>query len=111
MAAATGSNLSYDMIFEEISELKDTEFDIYYYANYESWLETAGAEYQLLKPILESTSTATIEDYDMENEGQLVTTTFSNGDVVKVDFESKTIDFNGEHYDLAKYAEEGGIKF
>lgn len=111
MAAATGSNLSYDMIFEEISELKDTEFDIYYYANYESWLETAGAEYQLLKPILESTSTATIEDYDMENDGQLVTTTFSNGDVVKVDFEAKTIDFNGEHYDLAKYAEEGGIKF
>lgn len=111
MAAATGSNLSYDLLYSEVSDLKDTEFDVYYYANYEHWIETIGSEYQLLKPILSSTSTASITDYETENEGKLVTTTYSNGDVVKVDFEAKTIDFNGEHYDLAEYAQEGGIRF
>ena len=111
MAAATGSNISYDMLHEDVSELKDTEFDIYYYANYNSWIDTAAAEYRLLQPILSDVSTSTITGYKTENDGSLITTTYSNGTVVKVDLKNKTIDFNGSLIDVEEYAEEGGIRF
>ena len=111
MAAATGSNLCYDMIYEETSLLKDTSYDIYYYANYANWVDTAAAEYKLLSPLLEKVSGATIKGYETENDGSLITTTYSNGIVVKVDLEAKTIDYDGKHISLAEYEQEGGIRF
>ncbi|MBP3380140.1 MAG: hypothetical protein J6K77_04690 [Ruminococcus sp.] len=110
MAAATGSYLSYDMIYEETSTLKDTEYDVLYYANYENWAETAAAEYNLLKPIYEDTADSTITGYTVENGGDLITTEYSNGTVVQVDLAAKTIEFNGRLIELDS-AEEGGIKF
>ena len=111
MAAATGSSLCYDMLYEDVSELKDTEFDIYYYANYDSWTETAAAEYKLLQPILSNVSTSTITGYETDNDGSLITTTYSNGTVVRVDLKNKTINFNGKVTDVEEYAKEGGIRF
>lgn len=111
MAAATGSNLCYDMLYEETSTLKDTEFDIYYYANYENWIDTASEEYKLLAPILRKVSGCTITGYDMENDGNNITTTFSDGSIVKVDFEKRTIDFNGTLYELEVLEKEGGVRF
>ena len=111
MATATGSNLDYDMLYEETSILKDTEYDIYYYANYANWIETAAAEYKLIQPILSNVSDSTITGYDVENDGKLVTTTYSNGTVVKVDFERKSIDFNGNKINLSDYDDEGGVQF
>ncbi len=110
MAAATGSNLSYDMLYEETSTLKDTDFDVYYYANYENWVGTASAEYKLVSSILSKVSDCTITDYQVEND-TLITTTYSDGTVIKVDLENKTINDNGKEYDLTKYTEEGGFKF
>lgn len=111
MAAATGSSLCYDMIYEETSLLKDTSYDKYYYANYSNWVETAAAEYKLMKPLLDKVSGAVITGYETENEGNRITTTYSNGTVVKVDLEEKTIDYNGNHIVLADYEAEGGIRF
>ena len=111
MAIATGSNLSYDMIYEETSELKDTEYDIYYYANYEHWVDTATEEYKLLDPILRDVSDSFITGYDVENDGNYITTTYENGTVVKVDLEAKTVDYNGKLIDLSQYSQEGGIRF
>lgn len=110
MAAATGSQLSYDMIYEETSTLKDTDFDIYYYANYANWAETAAAEYKLLQPVLRDVSESAITGYKTDNGGRLITTTYSNGTVVKVDLEEKTIEHNGSLIRLAEI-EEGGIRF
>ncbi|MBR6386033.1 MAG: hypothetical protein IKS03_07965 [Ruminococcus sp.] len=111
MAAATGSCLNYDMIYEETSILKDTEFDVYYYANYANWIETASAEYKLLQPVLENVSDSTITGYKAENDGKYITTSYSNGTVTKVDFEEKTIDFNGKIIDLKDYDNKGGVQF
>ncbi|MBQ8296740.1 MAG: hypothetical protein IJX77_03055 [Ruminococcus sp.] len=111
MAVATGSNLSYDMIHEETSTLKDTEYDIYYYANYESWLETASAEYKLVSSILADVSDCTIADYQVSDDDSLITATYSDGTVIRVDLENKVIDHNGTEYNLSEYAEEGGIQF
>lgn len=111
MAAATGSNLYFDMLYEETSTLKDTEFDIYYYANYENWISTASAEYKLIASVLSGVSDCTITDYQVSDDDNLITTTYSNGTVIKVDLAGKTIDCDGTVYDLNEYAEEGGIRF
>ncbi len=111
MAAATGSNLYYDMIYEETSTLKDTEYDTLFYANYEHWTDTAAAEYKLLAPMLKSVSGCTITGYDTKNDGKLITTTYSDGTVVKVDLDERTIEWGGNVYELDKIAEEGGIRF
>lgn len=110
MAIATGSNLYFDMLYEETSVLKDTDFDVYYYANYEHWLNTATAEYKLASEIIKGVSNCTITDYVVSDDN-VITTTYSNGTVIKVDLENKTIDNNGQVYKLDEYAEEGGIKF
>lgn len=111
MAVATGSNLYYDMIHEETSTLKDTDYDVYYYANYENWVETASAEYKLVNSILSGVSDSTITDYQVSGDDNLITTTYSNGTVIRVDLAEKTIDCDGTVYNLIEYAEEGGIKF
>lgn len=69
-AIAAGSQLNFDFIYEDASELKDTEFDIYYYANYEYWLETAAAEYKLASEILSDVSGCTIEEYSQSADGK-----------------------------------------
>lgn len=109
MAAATGSLLNYDMIYEETNVLKDTDLDIYYYANYANWTETAAAGYNLLKPLYTDVAEASITGYDVENDGNIITTTYSNGSVVRVDLKAKTLEFNGQVIQLAQ-AEEGGIR-
>lgn len=110
MAAATGSLLNYDLIYEETSVLKDTDFDIYYYANYANWTETAASEYKLLKPIYTDIAEAAITDYNIENNGNNITAVYSNGSVVKVDFNNRTIEFNGNIIELSE-AEKGGVRF
>ncbi|MCR5707659.1 MAG: hypothetical protein K6G82_05245 [Ruminococcus sp.] len=107
-AAATGSCLSYDMIYNETSKLKDTDYDKYYYANYHYWADTAAEEYKLLAPLLGSVSDSTITGYDVSDDGSLITTTFSNGTVVKTDLEAKTVEYGGKKLSLAD-SEEGGI--
>lgn len=108
MAAATGSSLSYDMIYNETSKLKDTDYDRYYYANYHYWADTAAEEYKLLAPLLDSVSDSTITGYDVSDDGSLITTTFSNGTVVNTDLVNKTVEYGGNKLSLAD-EEEGGI--
>ena len=111
MAAASGSCLSYDMIYEDTSILKDTEYDVLYYANYKNWTDTAAAEYDLMKPVLGKVSGCTITSYRTENDGQLITAEYSDGTVVTVDLEEKTIDVDGQLIMLSEYTEKGGIRF
>lgn len=109
MAAATGSNLSFDMIYEETDKLKDTRYDVLYYANYKNWIGTAAKEYELMKPLLASVSDSFIADYSTD--GNMITTTYENGTVVRVDLDKKTIEYGGRLIDLSEYAGEGGIRF
>lgn len=110
-AIAVGSQLNFDFIYEDVSELKDTEFDIYYYANYEYWLKTASAEYKFAAEILSDVSGCTIEEYIRSADGQTAETVYSDGTVIKVNFSEKTIDCGEKHYDLEEYARKEGICF
>ena len=105
MAAATGSNLSYDMIYEETGELKDTDLDGLYYANYKGWTDTAAEDYRLLAPLLGAVSDSFITGY--EQKGDIITTEFSNGTVVTADLGAMTVRYNGSVIELGRNKEKG----
>ncbi len=111
MAALTGTSLNFDFIYEEAAELKDTEFDTLFYANYERWTDTATAEYRLLEPVLKDVSGSFIEKYSVSDDGQTASAVYANGSEIKVNFGENTIIHNGKLIELDKYAEEGGFTF
>ena len=98
MAAATGSCLSYDMIYEETGELKDTELDTLYYANYKYWTDTAAREQSLLAPMLEQVSDSFMTGY--ERDGDIITTDYSNGITVTTDLGERTVSWDGGTIEL-----------
>ena len=106
MAAATGSYLNYDMLYEDTSELKDTEFDVYFYANYNNHLLSAAAEYRLLQPLYEEIAEDYITGFKNDDNGN-ITVTYSGGTVVKADFSENTIAFSGQTIDLDDISKGG----
>ncbi len=109
-AVATGSNLHFDMIYEETSELKDTEYDNYFYANYYYWTETASGEYKLLRDILEGVKDEYITSYT--EDGDVSVTGYSNGTEITVNYDTGEIQLDGQLYRLADYIDmEGGLIF
>lgn len=105
MAAVTGSSLCFDMIYEEPGVLKDTEYDVLYYADHRYWTDTAARAYRLLEPILADTSDSFIKSYEMD--GELITTTFENGAVVSADLEKGTVSYKGSTADVKQLMKEG----
>ena len=100
IAVATGSLLNYDLLYEETSILKDTEFDIYYYANYSGWLDDIACVYKLFNPIFSDIAESTIIGYEADD--KKIKTSYSNGTITVVDFEKRTVDFNGEIINLRR---------
>lgn len=96
MSAVTGSNLHYDLISCDTDILKDTEYDNLYYANAGYWTETVSEQYNKISPLLRAVSSATISGYVTEDSGNLITAEYSDGTVIKADFENKTITFNDD---------------
>lgn len=109
MAVATGSSLHFDMIYEETSILKDTEYDNYYYANYANWLDTAAKEYKFVNDIIESVSDKKMISYT--HQLSLITTVYEDGTEITVDFYNGVITCNGTEYILDEYAQEEGLIF
>ena len=105
MSAATGSNISYDMIYEETSRLKDTDLDGLYYANYKGWTDTAAEDYRLIAPLLSAVSDSFITGY--EQKGDIITTEFSNGTVITADLGAMTVRYNGSVIELGRNKEKG----
>ena len=105
MAAATGSNISYDMIYEETGELKDTEYDVLYYANYKYWTETAAEDYVKAAPLLSAVSDSFMTDY--EQEGSIITAEYSNGMIVRADLDKKTLTCDGRAIELGTSKRKG----
>ncbi len=110
MAVATGSNPCYDMLYEETSELKDTEYDVYYYANYKYWNDTAAGAYRLVSDVLDSVKDKYITGY--KSDDKTAVTTYSDGTVITVDFENNEIKTGKKVYKLSEYiSKEGDMVF
>ncbi len=100
-AIAAGSNLHYDFIYEDSTNLVNTDYVKLFYAPYEGWLEEAAAQYKLADEILSQVSDATITEY--KQDGEVITTTYSNGVVTTVNLETGDITANGKTYNLFEY--------
>lgn len=109
LALAAGSNLRFDMLYAETSDLKDTDFDVYYYGYYEYWVDNAAQYYQYTKDILAKTSDSYIVSYVQE--GDVITTAYANGVQTVVDLETCAVTCDGETYYLRDYVEEGDVVF
>jgi len=106
-AIASGSYVKYTFIYEETTEIEDTDYINLYYANYDGWLEQAAAEYELASEILSSVSDSVITGY--ETDGSVITTTYENGVVTTVNLSTGEITANGKTYNYSDYVDEGGI--
>ncbi len=113
-AIAAGSNINYDMIYEDASELLDTEDDDLYYSNYSGWITEAASQYKVTSEVLASVSDYTISNYEID--GDILRTTYSkDGEsdvVIEVDTENATVKANGTTIDLVAEGavDEGGAE-
>ncbi len=109
-AVAAGSNLRFDMLQADISDLKDTDFDIYFYAQADNWTENAAQYYRFAKDILSEVSDSYIISY--ETDGDTIKTTYANGCETLVDLEACSVSLNGgQPRFLRDYVKEGAEIF
>ena len=108
-ALAAGSNLRFDLLHAQTSELRDTEFDIYFYGDYIYWIDTAAQYDAFTKDILRATSDSYIISYVQE--GDIITTTYANGVTTEVNLEDCSVTMNGEMRYLKDYVKEGDVVF
>ena len=101
LAIATASNLGYDFLYEENKSLQNTSYNKYYYANFDGWSQTVGGQYKMVSDIVAPLSAETIEEYKID--GDVITSTFSNGTVIEVNKETNTIKVNGTEINYADY--------
>ncbi len=109
LALAAGSNLRFDMLYAETSELKDTDFDIYYYAYYDYWIKNAAQYYDFAKDLLRKVSDAHIISY--VKDGDVITTKYSNGCETSVNLADCSVTMDGQTRYLKDYVEEGAEIF
>lgn len=88
-AVSMGCLPLYDLTAEETEVLKDTELDVYYYSNADGWLDDIAENYAELRPLYEKIADCTITDYSAD--GNIITTTYSDGTVTVVDLDKLTI--------------------
>lgn len=111
-ALAAGSNVNYDMIYEDADELIDTRDDDLFYSHYSGWLDTAANQFKVADKVLAPVSDYTISDYQVN--GDVITTTYSKDGaadvVIEVDTKNRIVKSGSETIDLVAEgaADEGG---
>ncbi len=100
---AFGSNLSFDFVGIEASELKDTKLDKYYYAYYANWVNEAAGLYQLANKVLAPAADSTIVSCTVSDDGNEITTEYENGYITVVNYEKNTVKAGSDTYSLFDY--------
>lgn len=101
-AVASGSALNFDLMAENADELKDTRYDVYYYADAQYWTEDAASLYKFVNEILSDVASEKITDYEILSDNS-TKTTYSNGTEITVDYDGRTVTKNGKSYSLYDY--------
>lgn len=104
LSIASGSAVHYDFIYEDASEVADTDYNVLFYANYKGWINAAAAEYKLASEVLGPVSDQVITNYEID--GDVITTTYENGYQTVVDLETGSIMVDGRTYVLSDYDTE-----
>ncbi|MGN1415467.1 MAG: DUF5696 domain-containing protein [Oscillospiraceae bacterium] len=108
-AISCGSNLTFDLIGTEASELKDTRYDRYFYAYYGNWTEDAAGAYRLQNDILSDVADQKIVEYNISADGNEIETVYEDNTTTVVNFENDTVKLNGTTYKLSDYFSEGVV--
>lgn len=104
-AVASGSNLRFDLVAEEANELKDTRYDVLFYADYRYWVEDAAGCYKFANDILSDLAGEEITEYNILSENE-IETVYSNGTKTVVNLEDRTVTKNGKKISLYDYVGE-----
>lgn len=104
-AIAAGSNLHFDFISKEATELVNTSYVDLFYTTASGWIEEAAAAYKLADEVLTPAADATISDYVVD--GSVITTTYSNGYKTVVDLSTGDITAGGKTYNYTEYVKGG----
>lgn len=111
LSIAYGAGLHYDMIYENASEVADTEYNDLYYAYHGAWIDTASKQNKVAQSILAPVSQMTISDF--KRDGNVITTTYSaegkSDVVVVVDLDNVTVTVDGVGVDLEETKMLGGL--
>lgn len=106
LSLMTGSAVHYDMMYASPNDFTDSEYDSFFYTNYEGWLGRAASEYKLFNDTVSSLSDKTITGYERVSE-KVFETTYSDGTVIGVDIDNYTYTVNGQEFNLAESIQKG----
>ena len=111
LSLVAGSQIHYDMTYAESSVLQDTDYNDLYYTHYTGWTDLAASQYKAAKEILSGISDYKISKYEISDDKNQITTTFSKDgadDVtVSIDKSKSTASVNGKAVDLSGCLEGG----
>lgn len=103
LSLASGSQIHYDFTYVENSVLQDTDYNDLYYTNYKGWKNAAADQYKAAEAVLSSVADCTISRYETNEDGSVVTVTYTNGGtdtVVVIDKNNATASVGGTSVDL-----------
>lgn len=90
----TGSIPSFEFIYRDNYELKDTKYNIYG-VNYKLWMEQATAVYKEMNSVLKDCQTAKIVRHETVADG-VKCTTYDNGVSIVVNYTEKPVTYRGQ---------------
>ncbi len=105
---ASGSNMHFDFVADDASELKDTLYDTLFYSNYTYWIEDAAGCAKFADDILGDVSDQQITAYNIISDNE-IETVYANGTKTLVNLSDNTVTKNGKVYKLSDYASKGVI--
>lgn len=104
-AIASGSNLRFDLVAEEANELKDTRYDVLFYADSRYWIEDAAGCYKFANEALSGLSGVEITEYNILSDNE-IETVYANGTTTVVNLKDKTVTKNGKVISIYDYVEK-----
>ncbi len=101
-AMSCGSNLRFDLTAETADELKDTRYDVLFYADYTYWVEDAAGCSKFADEVLSKTAGAEITEYNILSDDE-IETVYSNGVKTLVNLKDKTVEIDGKTISIYDY--------
>lgn len=113
LSIASGSQIHYDFTYADADVLQDTDYNDLYYTNYSGWLDMAANQYKAANDTISAVSSYTISNYEISDDGNEHTTTYSkdgaNDVVITVNKADATVTVDGKVYDVGNCI-EGGLE-
>ena len=113
LALASGSQIHYDFTYADSDVLQDTEYNDLYYTNYKGWTDAASNQYKVSNEILGGIGDYTISKYEVSEDGNEYTTTYSKDGqkdvVVVINKKEATASIDGKNVSIENCI-EGGLR-